>query len=102
MAGGIAIQVIGEGGVSSARPVPGFWGTTKTRWKGPRVLANGILGVGPFVQDCGPACATAGSGNPGVYFACSSGAPEVVWRPRWPPPAQVSNPVARLPPMTTA
>ena len=33
--------------------------------------ANGILGVGLFRQDCGPACALTGSRNPGLYFACS-------------------------------
>jgi len=30
--------------------------------------ANGILGVGDFLQDCGPACAA--SGAPGAYFTC--------------------------------
>ena len=33
--------------------------------------ANGILGVGVFTDDCGPACASTTS-NPGVYFACPS------------------------------
>jgi hypothetical protein len=36
--------------------------------------ANGILGVGPFSQDCGAAC-TEGSGStpqPGSYYDCSS------------------------------
>ena len=32
--------------------------------------ANGILGVGLFRQDCGPACAS--SSPPAVYFSCSS------------------------------
>lgn len=33
--------------------------------------ANGILGVGPFVQDCGQGCeAPASSSNPGWYYAC--------------------------------
>jgi predicted aspartyl protease len=31
---------------------------------------NGILGVGPFVADCGPACASS-AGN-GVYYACGA------------------------------
>jgi len=34
--------------------------------------ANGILGVGLFRQDCGPACVTTGASNPGFYFACPS------------------------------
>jgi hypothetical protein len=33
--------------------------------------ANGILGVGPYTQDCGQACAIS-NGNPGFYFSCSS------------------------------
>jgi hypothetical protein len=32
--------------------------------------ANGILGVGNFLQDCGPACTVSGAGNPGAYFSC--------------------------------
>ena len=33
--------------------------------------ANGILGVGPFVQDCGDGCVGSTQGN--VYFSCPSG-----------------------------
>ena len=33
--------------------------------------ANGILGVGPFVQDCGDTCASSTQNN--VYFSCPSG-----------------------------
>lgn len=32
--------------------------------------ANGILGVGPAAQDCGPACTASGPSNPGLYYAC--------------------------------
>jgi len=32
--------------------------------------ANGILGVGPFRQDCGGACALSTVSNPGLYYAC--------------------------------
>ncbi|MGC2477910.1 MAG: DUF3443 domain-containing protein [Candidatus Sulfotelmatobacter sp.] len=35
--------------------------------------ANGILGVGPFAQDCGSQCALIGNSNPGWYYSCSSG-----------------------------
>ncbi|MGB6844742.1 MAG: DUF3443 family protein [Candidatus Acidiferrales bacterium] len=34
--------------------------------------ANGILGIGTEVQDCGSACATTGSSNPGLYYSCPS------------------------------
>ncbi|MBV9619661.1 MAG: DUF3443 family protein, partial [Gammaproteobacteria bacterium] len=34
--------------------------------------ANGILGVGPFLQDCGPACETVAAPNgTGFYYVCN-------------------------------
>ncbi len=52
---------------------------------------NGILGIGPFKQDCGTACAADGMG---VYWSCKGGtctsAPTSLTN-------QVSNPVAFLP-----
>jgi len=53
--------------------------------------ANGILGVGPYAQDCGPACAQTGSGNPGLYYGCGSGSCQVIAEPLT---QQVQNPVA--------
>ena len=32
--------------------------------------ANGVLGVGLFLQDCGGACTLTGTSNPGLYYAC--------------------------------
>jgi len=52
--------------------------------------ANGILGVGLFRQDCGPACASTGSRNPGLYFACSGSRCDVA---AVPVEQQVPNPV---------
>lgn len=34
--------------------------------------ANGILGIGPFAQDCGGACQQTGTQNPGWYYSCPS------------------------------
>ena len=34
--------------------------------------ANGVLGVGLFRQDCGSACVSLGSSNPGFYYSCPS------------------------------
>lgn len=34
--------------------------------------ANGLLGMGPSIQDCGADCATAGSLSLGAYFSCPS------------------------------
>ena len=33
--------------------------------------ANGILGVGPLVQDCGIPCTQTGNANPGLYYVCA-------------------------------
>jgi Protein of unknown function (DUF3443) len=58
--------------------------------------ANGILGVGNFSQDCGPACVTAGVANPGLYYECppSASSCAVIGEPL---SAQVVNPVALFP-----
>jgi hypothetical protein len=54
-----------------------------------RFASNGVLGVGLFVEDCGPGCARPGN-DLGYYYACSSGCdPTSV-----PLGAQVRNPVA--------
>lgn len=52
--------------------------------------AEGILGVGPFVQDCGGACTQSGSTNPGVYYECASTSCQAAVEPI---AQQVSNPV---------
>ena len=53
--------------------------------------ANGILGVGFFISDCGPACATAGSGNPGFYYGCAASSCQIIGEST---AQQVQNPVA--------
>lgn len=52
---------------------------------------NGILGVGPFAQDCGGSCAETGSSNPGLYYQCASSSCTVIAEPL---AQQVQNPVA--------
>jgi Protein of unknown function (DUF3443) len=52
--------------------------------------ANGLLGIGSFIQDCGSACASSGSSNPGLYYTCSSSACSVAAESL---EAQVQNPV---------
>jgi hypothetical protein len=34
------------------------------------LMANGILGVGNYPQDCGGACTQSGANNPGLYYTC--------------------------------
>jgi hypothetical protein len=52
--------------------------------------ANGILGVGLFRDDCGPACAAVGSSNPGFFYSCPSTGCVVVAQPS---ARQPQNPV---------
>ena len=52
--------------------------------------ANGILGVGPYIADCGAACAQAGTANPGLYFECSASGCQVLAQPV---DKQVQNPI---------
>ena len=64
----LPIQVIGS---SSFPTIP----TGCTSFGAPEddlstLLANGILGVGTFAQDCGDACTVTGSANPGLYYSC--------------------------------
>ncbi len=70
-ASSVPIQVIGE----SQFPVAA--GCKATGLKANDTLqtlgANGILGVGLFLQDCGPACAQT-SGNPNFYYSCPTAA----------------------------
>jgi hypothetical protein len=56
--------------------------------------ANGILGVGPFIADCGGACEQSGSINPGLYYECVSSTCQVITQAV---SQQVQNPVALFP-----
>jgi hypothetical protein len=53
--------------------------------------ANGILGIGFFISDCGGACATSGSGNPGFYYSCAGSSCHITGEAT---NQQVQNPVA--------
>ncbi|HUA32577.1 MAG TPA: DUF3443 domain-containing protein [Candidatus Binataceae bacterium] len=53
--------------------------------------ANGILGVGVFVQDCGTDCTTNGSSNPGFYYACAGSSCSVTTQSE---ANQVQNPIS--------
>ncbi len=56
--------------------------------------ANGILGVGFFIADCGNACAAGSSSNPGFYYGCSGTSCSVITEAV---NQQVQNPAALLP-----
>ena len=54
--------------------------------------ANGILGVGPFIQDCGSGCTVLQAGVPPTYYTCPS--TTGCTASATPLTLQVSNPVA--------
>lgn len=86
-ASSIPIEVIS----SSTTPVP-----SGCKSKGPAeedlssLGANGILGIGFFLQDCGSACSVLGSSNPGFYYSCSGSSCQITAESN---SQQVQNPV---------
>jgi Protein of unknown function (DUF3443) len=86
----LAIQLIGE--TTYTMPVY-CTGTPITDLQ--TLGANGILGVGFGVQDCGAPCASTSQSNPGVYYECSSS--QDCTGAAVPVTQQVSNPVAAFP-----
>ena len=67
-AAGLTVQVIGASGYTVPADCPGTPEDTVTTFG-----ANGILGVGPFMQDCGQACVAETTPLPGTYYTCTSG-----------------------------
>ncbi|MBV9697485.1 MAG: DUF3443 family protein [Gammaproteobacteria bacterium] len=66
---GLRVQIIGDAGYQT---VPGDCPAPPENTV-QAFGANGILGVGPFLQDCGPACETVASpNNTGFYYVCAS------------------------------
>jgi hypothetical protein len=87
-AGNLAIQIIGD----PTYPVPSACSGSGTAENTVTAFgANGILGVGPFIQDCGPGCTSAGAG---VYFTCTSTNTGGCADSAMPLNLQISNPVA--------
>ena len=56
------------------------------------LAANGILGLGSFIQDCGSGCTLSGSANPALYYACPT--PSTCQVTTQALASQVVNPVA--------
>lgn len=87
-ASNVPVQVIGDAGVP---PAPGDCSGTGGSLD-PAGAAKGILGVGLFVQDCGPACEV--STSPKIYFGCTG---TTCVSARVAASSQVTNPVSLLP-----
>jgi len=69
-ASAIPIQVIGSSGFPAIPDSCSSSGPSENTLDA--LGANGVLGVGLFLQDCGPACAVSGESNPGLYYTCSA------------------------------
>lgn len=90
VASNIPIQLIGDGAVGSTPPCQGVL----TNMSSTSVLgANGMLGIGMEVLDCGPECAA--SSAAGVYYGCTS--PTSCTPSTAALTQQVTNPVAVFP-----
>ncbi len=69
---GIPMEIIGA---SNYTNVPSDCQTADVNHEEDTVAAfeaNGIVGVGPFVQDCGEGCTQGGGASPTYYYVCSS------------------------------
>jgi hypothetical protein len=89
-ASSVPIQILGD---SSFPSVPSSCDSGGTADDTISTLgANGILGIGVFRQDCGPACVS--SGSPNVYFSCPGGSCATTTAPL---ASQLQNPVWMFP-----
>jgi uncharacterized protein DUF3443 len=87
LAGSVPIQVIGDPGLATIPASCSNVGPPENTVA--EFGANGLLGVGLFLQDCGSACAQAAI--PGTYYACPTSACQPVQAAL---AKQVQNPVA--------
>jgi hypothetical protein len=87
----VPVQLIGD---SRSPPVPADCSSS-----GPTIEdtvaqfgANGLLGIGPLIQDCGPACVN--TAQPATYYACTQAVCSATTVPLT---SQVQNPVTLFP-----
>ncbi len=93
IAASIPVQVIAPSGFSAAPPSCTTQTTGGALSSVTTLKANGILGIGVFVQDCGSACAT-GTPPPNTYYSCpTSGCGAIAVATG----QQVTNPVIMFP-----
>jgi len=83
-----AVQIIGDAAYTAPTGSP-CSGSGTTENDVASFGANGILGVGPFIQDCGPACTQTGNNT---YYSCASASS--CTNIAMPLSAQLLNPVA--------
>jgi hypothetical protein len=85
-----AIQVIGDAAFSAIPASCVNTGLTSENTL-QSLGANGVLGIGPYLQDCGSGCVTSINNNSDIYYSCpSSGCQDVVLSLA----KQVQNPIS--------
>jgi Protein of unknown function (DUF3443) len=91
-AASVPIQLVGEAGFPDAPSACSNGGTAANVVSS--LSARGLLGIGVFRQDCGPACSGAAPEAPAIYFGCAGSAcsPTTV-----PLSSQLQNPVWMFP-----
>jgi hypothetical protein len=85
----VPVQILNDTGAGA--PPPAACGTNGLMNDVSRLYANGLLGVGVLIQDCGAACVNAASPLP-IYYGCTSAG--VCAAENVPLAQQVTNPVA--------
>ena len=70
-ASSVPLQLIGAGGFAAVPAACNTGGIPDDT--AANLGANGVLGIGVFQQDCGPACSGSASSAPPTYFDCPSG-----------------------------
>jgi len=93
-AASLPIQIIGSTAANVATPPASCSNLGPIEDDLNSLEANGILGVGNFVQDCGEACAISGNQNAGLYYTCPTTGCVVTSEAV---ANQVANPVAFFP-----
>ena len=88
-ASSIPIQVIGDPAFATIPASCSSHGPAEDTLQ--QLGTNGVLGVGPFVEDCGNSCVTTGTQNPDFYFGCTGSSCQVTGESI---SQQVRNPVA--------
>jgi len=91
-ASSVPIQVIGAPGFPAAPSACNASGSNNDTVA--KLGANGILGIGPFQQDCGSACSGSVSQVPKMYFSCPGAVCSVASAPLM---SQLQNPVWLFP-----
>ena len=93
VANSVPIQVVGEADTGFPTPTTKCAQSSKDGSTLLGLGGNGLIGVGEFLQDCGPACSTS-TNNPGFYYECPTATTCNQTPANVPTNLQVANPVS--------